>query len=118
MVDLRRQVGDVDRRAACLRLAVGIGEPHERILVGDIDLAVGEREAIGRVQVLGEDRAPLISAVAIGVTQQSQRSEERRVGKECVSTCRSRWTQYYYKHNQILNQKVNNSTYKYNILDF
>src|SRR3546814_15034122 len=25
------------------------------------------------------------------------RSEERRVGKECVSTCRSRWTQYQYK---------------------
>src|SRR3546814_14568620 len=23
------------------------------------------------------------------------RSEERRVGKECVSTCRSRWSQYY-----------------------
>src|SRR3546814_16242756 len=24
-----------------------------------------------------------------------QRSEERRVGKECVSTCRSRWTRYH-----------------------
>src|SRR3546814_12206292 len=24
-----------------------------------------------------------------------QRSEERRVGKECVSTCRSRWSQYH-----------------------
>src|SRR3546814_8539443 len=23
------------------------------------------------------------------------RSEERRVGKECVSTCRSRWSTYY-----------------------
>src|SRR3546814_6625053 len=23
------------------------------------------------------------------------RSEERRVGKECVSTCRSRWSQYH-----------------------
>src|SRR3546814_16636804 len=27
------------------------------------------------------------------------RSEERRVGKECVSTCRSRWSQYHYKKN-------------------
>src|SRR3546814_20820854 len=26
-----------------------------------------------------------------------QRSEERRVGKECVSTCRSRWSPYTYK---------------------
>src|SRR3546814_17830368 len=26
-----------------------------------------------------------------------QRSEERRVGKECVSPCRSRWSPYQYK---------------------
>src|SRR3546814_16744457 len=25
------------------------------------------------------------------------RSEERRVGKECVGTCRSRWSTYHYK---------------------
>ena len=24
-----------------------------------------------------------------------ERSEERRVGKECVSTCRSRWSPYH-----------------------
>src|SRR3546814_21146701 len=43
----------------------------------------------------------------------SQRSEERRVGKECVSTCRSRWSTYHYKkkkkqhtHNKI-NKKNN-----------
>src|SRR3546814_1731883 len=29
------------------------------------------------------------------------RSEERRVGKECVSTCRSRWSPYHSKHNNI-----------------
>src|SRR3546814_12388969 len=27
--------------------------------------------------------------------QASVRSEERRVGKECVSTCRSRWSPYH-----------------------
>src|SRR3546814_8907603 len=27
--------------------------------------------------------------------QASERSEERRVGKECVSTCRSRWSPYH-----------------------
>ena len=27
--------------------------------------------------------------------QLSTRSEERRVGKECVSTCRSRWSPYH-----------------------
>src|SRR3546814_16197581 len=28
----------------------------------------------------------------------TQRSEERRVGKECVSTCRSRWSPVHYKN--------------------
>src|SRR3546814_1745140 len=32
-----------------------------------------------------------IAVVGIGV----ERSEERRVGKECVSTCRSRWSPYH-----------------------
>src|SRR3546814_7826105 len=27
--------------------------------------------------------------------QAAERSEERRVGKECVSTCRSRWSPYH-----------------------
>src|SRR3546814_13489414 len=30
-----------------------------------------------------------------GVTATATRSEERRVGKECVSTCRSRWSPYH-----------------------
>src|SRR3546814_14574107 len=30
-----------------------------------------------------------------GATSEKKRSEERRVGKECVSTCRSRWSQYH-----------------------
>src|SRR3546814_14095262 len=29
-----------------------------------------------------------------------ERSEERRVGKECVSTCSSRWSTYHYKKNK------------------
>src|SRR3546814_20331818 len=29
------------------------------------------------------------------------RSEERRVGKECVSTCSSRWSPYHSKQNSI-----------------
>src|SRR3546814_18325361 len=36
-----------------------------------------------------------------------RRSEERRVGKECVSTCRSRWSPYNKK------QKKVRSRYKY-----
>src|SRR3546814_12880055 len=37
--------------------------------------------------------------IALPIVQQAylgaERSEERRVGKECVSTCRSRWSPYH-----------------------
>src|SRR3546814_18478073 len=32
-------------------------------------------------------------------TESNDRSEERRVGKECVSTCRYRWSPYHEKNN-------------------
>src|SRR3546814_17721077 len=46
-----------------------------------------ENEAI-RPHVMGKFSDLLTAAV-------HHRSEERRVGKECVSTCRSRWSQYH-----------------------
>src|SRR3546814_3923719 len=35
------------------------------------------------------------SVVLAPVDMSGARSEERRVGKECVSTCRSRWSPYH-----------------------
>src|SRR3546814_1780189 len=35
------------------------------------------------------------AALAVLVSRSGLRSEERRVGKECVSTCRSRWSPYH-----------------------
>src|SRR3546814_7181804 len=32
---------------------------------------------------------------SLSALTRSNRSEERRVGKECVSTCRSRWSPYH-----------------------
>src|SRR3546814_17365320 len=37
----------------------------------------------------------------------SKSSEERRVGKECVSTCRSRWSPYHEKKKKITTEKRN-----------
>src|SRR3546814_9824121 len=61
-------------------------------------------------QVLDDSRSPLNRWFVDGQTnlcynavdrwaqtQPEQRSEERRVGKECVSTCRSRWSPYHSK---------------------
>src|SRR3546814_19160642 len=41
--------------------------------------------------------------VIVGATSQ-ERSEERRVGKECVSTSRSRWSQYHQKKKKVNNK--------------
>src|SRR3546814_8690189 len=43
--------------------------------------------------ILENEKRP-VSAVA-DYTELRDRSEERRVGKECVSTCRSRWSPYH-----------------------
>src|SRR3546814_14010256 len=44
------------------------------------------------------------------------RSEERRVGKECVRTCRSRWSPYHYtKQNQTINTHSSISSVHLNI---
>src|SRR3546814_16030165 len=40
------------------------------------------------------------------------RSEERRVGKECVSTCRSRWSQYHSKKKTTTYTQQTNVTQK------
>src|SRR3546814_15220520 len=37
----------------------------------------------------------IIASNATPIRNISVRSEERRVGKECVSTCRSRWSPYH-----------------------
>src|SRR3546814_4800460 len=47
------------------------------------------------VAISGEigDRVPIGSMLV--EIEMDERSEERRVGKECVSTCRSRWSAYH-----------------------
>src|SRR3546814_21159252 len=46
-------------------------------------------------------------------TRPVTRSEERRVGKECVSTCRSRWSPYHYKKKTYTGVLINQ--YKHSI---
>src|SRR3546814_13811679 len=64
----------------------------------------GDRMTVGTVQ--REIRVGMTTADVVGVLgapnmvttdekRRETRSEERRVGKECVSTCRSRWSPYH-----------------------
>src|SRR3546814_21080603 len=45
------------------------------------------------------------AGAAAGSVGGQLRSEERRVGQECVSTCRSRWSPYHYKHKTTSTRK-------------
>src|SRR3546814_4718941 len=48
-----------------------------------------------RQRKLRKDVGAAILCRAAAGWRRGHRSEERRVGKECVSTCRSRWSPYH-----------------------
>src|SRR3546814_15252079 len=50
-------------------------------------------------------REPGIRERLLKIWTDPERSEERRVGKECVSTCRSRWSPYHEKKKTKTNNK-------------
>src|SRR3546814_11491626 len=67
-----------------------------------IDLPLPTITANGNHLGLAEPRlTPFVLAQAGGGTARG-RSAERRVGKECVSTCRSRWSPYHSKKKTLL----------------
>src|SRR3546814_8511648 len=55
------------------------------------DLALEDRRRVGSAFGLGR----IEGRVGDHLSRRTLRSEERRVGKECVSTCRSRWSPYH-----------------------
>src|SRR3546814_7749732 len=65
---------DAVNDAVAHRMAVGVVDPLEMI---DVEHRDRQRRAM------------------FARPRQRLRSEERRVGKECVSTCRSRWSPYH-----------------------
>src|SRR3546814_17494913 len=67
-------------------LVVGLADPPRRRQYG---MNMIENQKIRPAQVIGQPGEPM--------TLDSLRSEERRVGKECVSQCRSWLEQIHYK---------------------
>src|SRR3546814_13125523 len=53
------------------------------------------RTTLDNLQVLAFDGATTNVGNASATSRGLERSEERRVGKECGSTCRSRWSPYH-----------------------
>ena len=54
-------------------------------------LAVGLEQLMPQAELIGVT----VSRSVADQLPKVERSEERRVGKECVSTCRSRWSPYH-----------------------
>src|SRR3546814_13085200 len=78
-----------DRKSASAPDARWSGNPHVVGCVGDRDVrsfgfAAMEDAVVAAGKRMGE-------GCKVVEVLDSARSEERRVGKECVSTCRSRW---------------------------
>src|SRR3546814_14500047 len=95
--DLRLQVGDgtlgsglVGRRHLVAGLRQG--------LLGGVDqrlrMVLRLDQGAALLVLLGVELGILHHLLDLGVAETARRSEERRVGKECVSTCKSRWSPY------------------------
>src|SRR3546814_13692281 len=72
------------------RLAPGLVRPDQRTLLAgralpELNLVVAHLRRHVVLRALG----------AVNDAKRLDRSEERRVGKACVSTCRSRWSPYH-----------------------
>src|SRR3546814_13347561 len=89
-----RLVGDIIADATEGRIAVR--ELHQPVVTNQAlaNRFVQAREAALQAAPARDMDEDLLALVAelIGIRP---RSEERRVGKECVSTCRSRWSPYH-----------------------
>src|SRR3546814_20608039 len=89
---------------------LGLRDPE----VGQLHLARVRQQDVRRRDVAMDqlERIAVEVALAMRVRERGEhlardvdsgRSEERRVGKECVSTCRSRWSPYHEKTKQSNN---------------
>src|SRR3546814_19160253 len=75
----------VRRRAAPLRIA-------RREMVADVAVGEGAEDRVGQRMKRDIGIAMALKSMTMRDFHAADRSEERRVGKECVGTCRSRWS--------------------------
>src|SRR3546814_11770092 len=92
-------------------IGIGVDPPRER-RPREIDVTGRQNEVIEKEAHLSETRQTVAGSAATRPSSRSiaaitagSSSEERRVGKECVSTCRSRWSPYHKKKKHNTNQQ-------------
>src|SRR3546814_19485751 len=79
---------------------IGVDELKERKFqldgAGNVSIPLA-----GTLNAAGQTADQFGQQVALRLRQSYVRSEARRVGKGCVSTCRSRWSPYDYKQKKM-----------------
>src|SRR3546814_13883017 len=89
-----------DVRSKSVIVAEGVSKGFgDRTIIKGLDFRVQRGDRIGIVGANGAGKSTLLKLLT-GEIQPDEgkiilRSEERRVGKECVSPCRSRWSRYH-----------------------
>src|SRR3546814_16630306 len=86
----RKDVLDID--ALAVGIAFGLLHALKRVFTFFLGLEHGNRKSFGHLVHLHAEQI-----VGTPRTLPTPRSEESRVGKECVSTCRSRWSRFHLK---------------------
>ena len=82
-----KEVGTIDLSDAVFGVEVNEHLVHMAVVSQLANKRQGTQKAKTRSEVSGGGRKPW--------RQKGTRSEERRVGKECTSWCRSRWSPYH-----------------------
>src|SRR3546814_15529493 len=99
---MRNLTAPIALAAALLAAAPVHAKPADPAVAKKIlkdSVAIPTVEGRGKVPELAAYYAGVLKAAGyadadIEITPMGERSEERRVGKACVSTCRSRWSPY------------------------
>src|SRR3546814_11576495 len=97
----------VNSKSTLVRRQAAIGEKRASKAFFIVTACRTDDDAVIRISIFEEKVMAL--GMVLDPTATRTRSEERRVGKECVSTCRSRWSPYTYKKKQ--NHKTSNNTH-------
>src|SRR3546814_5574325 len=102
VADLKKAFADADKMAAAGRKALLFVDEIHRFNRAQQDgfLPFVERGTVVLVGATTENPSFALNAALLSRAQ-VLRSAERRVGKECVSPCRSRWSPYISKKNKI-----------------
>ena len=72
------------------KIKIGHAGTLDPLATGILLVCIGK--ATKQVDALQAERKEYVAELMLGATT---RSEERRVGKECVCQCRSRWSPYH-----------------------